>query len=392
MNKIILIKYGEIILKGLNRPIFEERLIKNLRMAAGDDVAKIWKAQAAIYAEPKQDVDVDALALRLSKVFGVVSAAVAHSTDKDMDAIARTTIALISNQAGKTFKVEAKRADKKFLPKSPEICALIGEKILNAHPHLSVDVINPDIVVKVEVRDFAAYLYVEKIAGVGGMPTGSSGKALLLLSGGIDSPVAGYMIAKRGVQLYAVHFFSHPYTSERAKEKVLSLGRKLADYCGKLVVFVVPFTDVLLEIRQKCPDEQMTVLMRRAMMYTANKIASKIGASALITGESIGQVASQTVEALVVTEDAAQFPVFRPLIGMDKEEITQIARKIGTFETSILPHEDCCTVFTPKHPTTKPKLDRIKQSEELLDFDPLIDSAIEGIEEVVLKRENRWTY
>lgn len=390
MDKIILIKYGEIILKGLNRPIFEDRLIKNLRLAAGGDASKIWKAQATIYIEPAPGVDGYALARRLSKVFGVVSATVATVTGKDLGQICATAKKLMSLAQGKTFKVEAKRADKRFPYKSPEICRVVGEEILAGHPHLKVDVHRPDVLVMVEVRDFAAYVYTDKISGVGGMPSGTNGRAALLLSGGIDSPVAGYMVAKRGVELCAVHFYSYPYTSERAKEKVLSLAKILAGYCGSLPVYIVPFTDIQLEINRKCPNEQLTIIMRRMMMYIANEIADQTGSLALVTGESIGQVASQTMQSLVVTDDASEIPVFRPLIGMDKEEITKIAREIGTFETSILPYEDCCTVFTPKHPNTRPSLDKIKKSESMLDTDSLVKAAVQGVERIVLKRENSW--
>jgi thiamine biosynthesis protein ThiI len=390
MDKIILVKYGEIILKGLNRPMFEQMLVKNLRAAASGDAEKIWRAQAAIYIEPKDGVDEDELALRLSKVFGVVSAAVAYVAPKEMEGICEVAKKVTAKSHGKTFKVEAKRSDKRFPYKSPEICATVGGEVLKELPHLTVDVNNPDMLVMVEIRDFAAYVYIDKFQGVGGMPTGTNGKAALLLSGGIDSPVAGYMIAKRGVELCAVHFYSYPYTSERAKEKVLDLAKILASYCGCLTVYIVPFTDIQLEINQKCPNEQITVIMRRIMMYISNEIAKKTGAQALVTGESLGQVASQTIEALAVTDDAANIPVFRPLIGMDKEEIMQTARKIGTFETSILPYEDCCTVFTPKHPNTKPKLDKIKHSEGALDLEALITEALDGVEEVILKREKQW--
>lgn len=388
MNKIVLLKYGEIILKGLNRPIFEDKLMKNIRTVAGSEAKKVWKAQAAIYVEPANDnVDTDELAMRLANVFGIVSAAVAHVVEKDLDKISALAKELVKDAKGDTFKVATKRADKKFPYKSPEISAEVGHVIYEGYKHLQVDVKNPNILVTVEVRDFAAYVYLNKIQGVGGMPTGTSGKATLLLSGGIDSPVAGYMIAKRGVELNAVHFYSYPYTGERAKEKVLSLGRILADYCGRLTVYVVPFTEAQLAINEKCPQEQMTILMRRVMMYIANKIAKQTGSNALITGESLAQVASQTIEALLVTDDAAELPVFRPVIGMDKEEIVQIARKIGTFETSILPYEDCCTVFTPKHPSTKPRLDKIEQSEALLDIEKLVNNAVEGVEKIVLSRE-----
>ena len=262
-----------------------------------------------------------------------------------------------------------------------------GGYVLSKNHHLKVDVHNPDYVINVEIRDFAAYVYSEKIQGVGGMPIGTNGKATLLLSGGIDSPVAGYMIAKRGVELNAVHFYSYPYTSERAKEKVLDLAQILADYCGEINVHVVPFTEIQLAINEKCPEEQLTVIMRRIMMQIADNIASDTGSYALITGESIGQVASQTIQALAVTNAVVNMPVFRPLIGMDKDEIIQISRKIGTFETSILPYEDCCTVFTPKHPTTKPNIERIKQSESKLDIEPMIKTAIENTEVITLCRK-----
>lgn len=387
MNKVLLLKYGEIILKGLNRPLFEDALVRNLKRCAGNENIKIWKAQATVYVEPKDDsVDMDGLAVKLSKVFGIVSVAVAQTVPKELDKIGALAAQLIKSEPGKTFKVEAKRADKRFPHKSPEICMEVGGAILDENPHLTVDVHNPDILVMVEVRDFAAYIYTSKIPGVGGMPVGTNGRATLLLSGGIDSPVAGYMVAKRGVELDAVHFYSYPYTSERAKQKVLDLAQLLAGYCGRINVHIVPFTEIQLAINEKCPKEQMTIIMRRIMMYIANAVAKKNGSLALVTGESIGQVASQTIQALSVTDDASELPVFRPVIGMDKDEIITIARKIGTFETSILPYEDCCTVFTPKHPNTKPVLEKIKKSEGLLDLQPMLSRAIEGVETVVVRR------
>lgn len=387
MNKVLLLKYGEIILKGLNRPLFEDALVRNLKRCAGNENIKIWKAQATVYVEPKDDsVDMDELAVKLSKVFGIVSVAVAQTVPKELDKIGALAARMIKSEPGKTFKVEAKRADKRFPYKSPEICMEVGGAILDENPHLTVDVHNPDILVMVEVRDFAAYIYTSKIPGVGGMPVGTNGRATLLLSGGIDSPVAGYMVAKRGVELDAVHFYSYPYTSERAKQKVLDLAQLLAGYCGRINVHIVPFTEIQLAINEKCPKEQMTIIMRRIMMYIANAVAKKNGSLALVTGESIGQVASQTIQALSVTDDASEFPVFRPVIGMDKDEIITIARKIGTFETSILPYEDCCTVFTPKHPNTKPVLEKIKKSEGLLDLQPMLSRAIEGVETVVVRR------
>lgn len=387
MNKVLLLKYGEIILKGLNRPLFEDALVRNLKRCAGNESIKIWKAQATVYVEPKDDsVDMDELAVKLSKVFGIVSVAVAQTVPKELDKIGALAARMIKSEPGKTFKVEAKRADKRFPYKSPEICMEVGGAILDENPHLTVDVHNPDILVMVEVRDFAAYIYTSKIPGVGGMPVGTNGRATLLLSGGIDSPVAGYMVAKRGVELDAVHFYSYPYTSERAKQKVLDLAQLLAGYCGRINVHIVPFTEIQLAINEKCPKEQMTIIMRRIMMYIANAVAKKNGSLALVTGESIGQVASQTIQALSVTDDASELPVFRPVIGMDKDEIITIARKIGTFETSILPYEDCCTVFTPKHPNTKPVLEKIKKSEGLLDLQPMLSRAIEGVETVVVRR------
>ena len=387
MNKVLLLKYGEIILKGLNRPLFEDALVRNLKRCVGNENIKIWKAQATVYVEPKDDsVDMDGLAVKLSKVFGIVSVAVAQTVPKELDKIGALAAQMIKTEPGKTFKVEAKRADKRFPYKSPEICMEVGGAILDENPHLTVDVHNPDILVMVEVRDFAAYIYTSKIPGVGGMPVGTNGRATLLLSGGIDSPVAGYMVAKRGVELDAVHFYSYPYTSERAKQKVLDLAQLLAGYCGRINVHIVPFTEIQLAINEKCPKEQMTIIMRRIMMYIANAVAKKNGSLALVTGESIGQVASQTIQALSVTDDASELPVFRPVIGMDKDEIITIARKIGTFETSILPYEDCCTVFTPKHPNTKPVLEKIKKSEGLLDLQPMLSRAIEGVETVVVRR------
>ncbi len=388
MDKIILLKYGEIILKGLNRPRFENILMENISQYVDKTKVRIWKAQATIYVEPlTDDVDMDAMAVKLTKVFGVVAVALAHVVPKDIDLICKKAAEVAGSTKGSTFKVEAKRADKKFPYNSPQICMQAGGAVLEANPHLKVDVHNPDFIVNVEIRDFAAYIYAEKLQGVGGMPIGTNGKATLLLSGGIDSPVAGYMIAKRGAYINAVHFYSYPYTSERAKEKVLDLAQILADYCGEIKVHVVPFTEIQLAINDKCPEEQLTVIMRRIMMRIADIIAHKTGSYALITGESIGQVASQTIQALAVTNEVVTMPVFRPLIGMDKDEIIQIARKIGTFETSILPYEDCCTVFTPKHPTTKPSLEKIKQSEEKLELEEMIERAVIETEVVTLTRK-----
>lgn len=380
MNRLVLVRYGEIILKGLNRPVFEDLLVKNVRQALKDECdLKIHKAQATIYIEPSDDSCTESIVEKLKKVFGIVSIVVAYPAEKDMDDIEKQIIVNLAPELknAKTFKVIAKRADKKFHMTSPEICEEIGGRILDAFPNLSVDVKNPEINVYVEIRE-EAYVHLDKVPGAGGMPSGSNGRAMLLLSGGIDSPVAGYMIGKRGVYMEAVHFFSYPYTSDRAKDKVLKLANIIASYTGSLKVHIVPFTDIQLEIRDKCPEEHLTLVMRRFMMAIAEKIAIKRSCQALITGESIGQVASQTMSALAVTDDAVSMPVFRPLIGMDKEEIVEISRRIDTFETSILPYEDCCTVFTPRHPTTKPKIEMIVRSQEKLDIQRLIDEAVEG--------------
>ena len=379
--QIILAKYGEIILKGLNRPVFEDKLIKNIRAAVRCNI-QITKAQATIYITPS-DEDIHVVAERVSRVFGIVSVCVADIVDKNLEAIQLHAAQLMSKKRG-TFKVEVKRADKRFPYKSPEIAMEVGGAILDANSDLTVDVHNPQTLVMVEVRDFSAYIYTEKIPGVGGIPNGTSGKAALLLSGGIDSPVAGYMIAKRGVSLECIHFFSYPYTSERAKDKVIELARILKGFLGKIKIHIVPFTDIQLQINDNCPQEQMTIIMRRFMMKISEQIAQKSGAQALITGESLGQVASQTLEGLVATDSVVTMPVFRPLIGMDKEEIVKISRKIGTFETSILPYEDCCTVFTPKHPNTKPKIAKLELSETQLDVEGLIQTALTGTEIVVI--------
>ena len=384
MKKIVLVRYGEIILKGYNRPVFEDALVKNIRAAikeAGE--VNITRAQATIYIEPMvSDDQADVIVAKLKKVFGIVSIVVAYKAEKTIDAafdeITESFDDILKSKS--TFKVEAKRADKKFPLKSPEICAEIGGRILAKYHNLKVDVKNPEVTVHVEMRENFCYVHTGREKGIGGMPTGTNGRAMLLLSGGIDSPVAGYMIGKRGVQLEAIHFFSYPYTSERAKDKVMSLAKIIGEYMGGLKVHIVPFTDIQLAIRDKCPEEHLTLVMRRFMMQISQKIAEKRHCSALITGESIGQVASQTMAALAVTDEAVTMPVFRPLIGMDKEEIVEISRRIDTFETSILPYEDCCTVFTPRHPSTKPKIEKVILSQNLLDWEKMVDEAVEGTE------------
>ena len=384
MNRIVLVRYGEIILKGMNRPVFESLLVKNIKKALKDECPlNIHWAQATIYIEPEDDSCVESIVEKLKRVFGIVSIVVAYPAAKDIDELEQTLADNFSAElsAASTFKVIAKRSDKTFHMTSPQICEEIGGRLLERFPNLSVDVHSPEGNVYVEIRE-TGYVHLDRIPGAGGMPSGSNGKAMLLLSGGIDSPVAGYMIGKRGVQLEAIHFFSYPYTSDRAKDKVLKLGKIIAGYTGSLKVHIVPFTDIQLQIRDKCPEEHLTLVMRRFMMQISQRIAEKRGCAALITGESIGQVASQTMGALAVTDDAVTMPVFRPLIGMDKEEIVEISRKIDTYETSILPYEDCCTVFTPRHPSTKPKRAKVLLSQNQLDIERLIDEAVEGTETV----------
>lgn len=385
---IILLKYGEIALKGLNRPVFEKQLLKNVSNALSTlGNFSVRKSQSTIYVEPlDENCDTEAAVERLSKVFGIVNICPAVSCEKDMESIEKTTIECLSQMdlKGKTFKVEAKREDKQFPMNSPQICKHMGGVILKNTEGLRVDVHNPDILVQVEIRK-KAYIFTKKYSGAGGMPIGSAGRATLLLSGGIDSPVAGWMIAKRGVTLDAVHFHSHPYTSDRAKEKVLDLAKIVSVYTGPIRVHVVPFTDIQLDIIEKCPKEYLTIIMRRLMMRIAEQIAVSRGSKALITGESIGQVASQTMESLYVTDNAVNMPVFRPCIGMDKEEIVTIAKRIDAYETSILPFEDCCTIFVPKHPKTKPSLEEIVEAEKLLtDPEGMMAKAIEETEVITI--------
>lgn len=382
---LFLLKYGELALKGLNKPVFEKKLLKNIRMRLekiGD--FDVYAAQSTIYVEPKGDMFAEETLSELKKAFGVANISPAVKCEKNLDAVTETAAKLLSelDTEGKTFKVEAKREDKSFPLNSPQIGAEVGGRLLSLFPNLRVDVHNPDITVHIEIRK-DAFVYMKKIRGAGGMPLGTNGRATILLSGGIDSPVAGYMIAKRGVSLEAVHFHSHPYTSDRAKEKVLDLAKIMSKYCGKIRVHVIPFTDIQLEIIDRCPKVLLTVIMRRMMMRIAEKVAVKTGGQALVTGESIGQVASQTMESLNATDSVVSLPVFRPLIGMDKEEIVQISKKIETYETSILPFEDCCTIFVPKHPKTKPTIEELVSAEELLgDFEKMLADAVEN-EEVI---------
>lgn len=383
MKELILLKCGEIALKGLNRNFFEDTLMKNCRRRLESlGKFKIYKAQSTIYVEPSDErIDLDEAVERLDKVFGVAALCRAAIVKKDFEDIKEKAVAYLAPvlEDARTFKVEAKRSDKTFPMKSPEICMELGGVILDHFSHLKVDVHHPDVTVYVEIRDFAAYIHTDQHPGAGGIPIGTSGSAALLISGGIDSPVAGYMMSKRGLKLVAVHFVSPPYTSEHALEKVRTLCKKMAPWCGRMKFVVVPFTEIQEMIREKCPEEYFTIIMRRYMMKIAERIAKDCDCGALITGESVGQVASQTLSAIACTDVACQMPVLRPLIGMDKDEIVTISRKIDTFETSILPYEDCCTVFTPKHPKTKPKLSLVLKAEEAMDEEAVIHKAIEGI-------------
>ncbi len=384
LKEILLLKLGELVLKGLNRANFEKRLMKNLAWRIKNFGAfNIYCMQSTIYVEPQDEsCDMDAAIAAAEKVFGVVNISRAAEVEKDIDKIIAVAKEYLHNElsSAKTFKVEAKRSDKSFPKKSPEIAFEVGSALHDAFENLSVDVKKPEVCVRVEIRDRAAYVHANPIPGAGGLPVGINGRAAILLSGGIDSPVAAYMMAKRGVELFGIHFFSYPYTSERAKEKVIELARLVGVYAGNIKIAMVPFTKIQEEIRAHCREEYFTLIMRRFMMYIAEKVALANNCGALITGESLGQVASQTMEALGVTENGITLPVLRPVIGMDKEEIVGIARRINTFETSILPYEDCCTVFTPKHPRTKPKLENILEEEKKLPFNELAEAAIAEIE------------
>ena len=377
MREVLQVRYGEIFLKGLNRPKFMHLLVVRIRNAVKDIGAEVWLSDARIYVSGMDDMD-EAIR-RVTKVFGVHSVCRAIEMDKDdFEAICAQGVELLKDCQG-SFKVNARRSDKRYPMDSPAINMEMGGYILQRLPQLHVDIKKPDTVLSVEIRD-KAYLYTHAIPGVGGMPVSGEERATLMLSGGIDSPVAGWMIAKRGVTVNAVHFYSFPYTSERAREKVLDLARILSESLCGIRVHVVPFTDIQMQIHEKCHPDYTTIIMRRYMMRIANAIAHKERSQALITGESVGQVASQTMQAIACTDAVADIPVFRPLIGFDKVDIIEIAKKIGTFETSCLPFEDCCTVFTPKHPATKPKMDVILEGESKLDGDALIAAALENTE------------
>ena len=386
MNEIFLLKLGEIVLKGANKRTFENRLRQNIRRRMRSfGEFDVYIMQSTVYVEPKDDAaDVDGAWEACRSIFGLVSLCRCRPCEKDVDAI----YAAIENYLGDdldcaaSFKVESKRSDKRFPLTSIQLSQEIGGRLAEAHPGCRVDVHNPDYTVYVEVRDLAAYVHGPAEPGAGGLPTGVGGRAMCLLSGGIDSPVAAYMIAKRGVEVEAVHFFSYPYTSQLAKDKVVELARLVTKYCGKMTVNVVSFTEIQEAIRDNCPEEFFTLIMRRFMMEISARIAKADGCGALITGENLGQVASQTMEAMAVTGAVVDMPIFMPLVGMDKEEIVTIARKIGTLETSILPYEDCCTVFTPKHPKLKPTLRQCEEAEAALDVEGLVNAAVDGIERV----------
>ena len=384
MQEIILIKYGEMALKGMNKKTFEDVLVKNIkRRIKSLGKTFITRAQSTIYIEPADEgFDIDEAMIRLGKVFGIAALCRAAVCEKDFEDIKRVSCEYLADtlEYAKTFKVTAKRSDKNFSMKSPEICRELGGVLLEKFERLSVDVNDPEITVTVEIRDTNAYVHAGNIKGAGGLPVGTSGHALLLLSGGIDSPVAGYMMAKRGVHISAIHYVSPPYTSERARLKVEQLCEKITPYCGSIAFFCVPFTKIQEEIKNNCPEEFFTIIMRRLMMKIAQKIAAREKCLALITGESVGQVASQTMSALVCTDAVCEIPVFRPLIGMDKTEIVEISRKIDTFDISIQPYEDCCTVFTPKHPKVRPILSDIEAAEQNFDFEPLLQEAVEKTE------------
>ena len=388
MNEMILLKLGELVLKGLNRRSFEDKLQANIhRRLNGLGRFRVYTRQSTTYVEPMEDsCDMDAAWETMKKVFGVVGLSRARACDKDKDAILQACHEYLDDRlrSARTFKVETRRADKTFPMTSIQLSQYVGGELDELYPNLQVDVHHPELTVYVEIRDYAAFVHANPDPGAGGLPVGINGRAVSLLSGGIDSPVASYMIAKRGVALDMVHFFSYPYTSPAAKEKVLALARLLTPWCGRLTVHVVPFTAIQEELRRSCPEEMFTLVMRRFMMRIAQRVAKRCGAKALVTGESLGQVASQTMDAMTVTGQVVSIPVLRPVVGMDKEEIVQISRKIGTYDTSILPYEDCCTVFTPRHPRLRPTVEEAEAAEAGLDIEAMVQAAVDGIERIRL--------
>ena len=392
MKEIFLLKLGEIVLKGANKRQFEDKLRQNVRRRMRPfGNFDVYLMQSTIYVEPMdEEADIDGAWDACSSIFGVVSLCRCRACEKDLDCIFQTVEEYLGDdlECAESFKVESKRSDKRFPLTSIGISQAIGGRLAEAHPTCRVDVHNPAYTVYVEVRDLAAYVHGPAVPGAGGLPTGVGGRAMCLLSGGIDSPVAAYMMAKRGVEIECVHFFSYPYTSELAKNKVLELARLVTRYCGRMTVNVVSFTQIQEAIRDNCPEEFFTLIMRRFMMEISQRIGQEHGCEALITGENLGQVASQTMQAMAVTGAVVDVPIFMPLVGMDKEEIVSIARKIGTMQTAILPYEDCCTVFTPKHPKTKPSLNQLIHAERNLDREALIQQALENTEKITVKYDD----
>ena len=389
MHEMILCKLGEVVLKGLNRRSFEDKLMSNVnRRVSKCGNFRVYSKQSTIYVEPKDDeCDIEAAFESCKKVFGIIAVSKALPCEKDIQKIisAAKNYLECEMRTARSFKVESKRADKTFPLTSIQISQQVGGALHQAFPTCEVNVHDPELVVHIEIRDDAAYVHGPAEEGAGGLPIGMGGVAVSLLSGGIDSPVASYMIAKRGVELEMIHFASPPYTSEQAREKVLQLARELVPWCGRLNVTIVPFAEIQEEIRRNCPEDHFTLIMRRFMMRLADALARDLNCRALVTGESLGQVASQTMDALAVSGDVTDLPVLRPVIGMDKEEIVRIARHIGTFETSILPYEDCCTVFTPRHPKTRPHVEEVREMEQALDVEGLVRRAMEGREVVKLR-------
>ena len=389
MNEIFLMKLGEIVLKGANKRQFENKLRQNVRRRLRSyGNFDVYIMQSTLYVEPEdENIDLEGAWEACHSIFGVVNLCRCRPCEKNLDSVFAAVEEYLGDDldGAHSFKVESKRSDKAFPMTSIAISQEIGSRIAEAHPNLTVDVHTPEYTVYVEVRDLAAYVHRPAEPGAGGLPTGVGGRAMCLLSGGIDSPVAAYMIAKRGVEIEAVHFFSYPYTSQLAKDKVVELARLVTKYCGRMTVNIVSFTEIQEAIRDNCPEEYFTLIMRRFMMEISQRIAKHHGCGALITGENLGQGASQTMEAMAVTGAVVEIPIFMPLVGMDKEEIVTIARKIGTFDTSVLPYEDCCTVFTPKHPKTKPTLNQLLEAERKLDRQALIERALENVEKIVVK-------
>ena len=388
-HEMLLLKLGEVVLKGLNRRTFEDKLVNNVRRRLRKCGSfQVYVRQSTIYVEPQRDdCDMEAALTAARQVFGIVSVVRAVPCEKTVEAIAATAREYLAGEfaRARTFKVESRRADKSFPMNSIQISQAVGGDLADAFPGVAVDVHNPDLTVHVEIREKFAYVHGPALPGAGGLPVGTGGHAVSLLSGGLDSPVSSWMMARRGVQLEMVHFVSPPYTSQQAQDKVLELARLLTAWCGTMVVHIVPFTEIQEEIRRKCPEEFFTLIMRRFMMRISQAIARRAGAHALVTGESLGQVASQTMLALGVTEDVVSLPVLRPLIGMDKVEIIRIAREIGTYDTSILPYEDCCTVFTPRHPAIRPQVEDVRAAEAALDVEALVAKALEGEQWVRVK-------